>query len=188
MEPNRIWPGSWDPVYRYHNSDHTNLWLVWAKSGCCSRERETCLILISVRSPSHSYELSWYHSEPKRTRMLLHQRQHCPRVWRNFIALRCVNIFCCCWEQGNAFLFCILYSTSFELKHNNDLPLPFLKARLHISRHVDGSVLLCPNVRWSPDTDGGVHCLFWKVISSETASSYSFKIWGSVLCAAEISI
>lgn len=70
-------------------------------------ERETCLILISVRSPSHPYELSWYHSEPKRTRVLLHQRQHCPRVWSNFIALRCVNIFCCCWEQGNAFLFCI---------------------------------------------------------------------------------
>lgn len=162
-------------------------WLLWAKSGCCPRERETCLILISAHSPPHSSELSKHHSEPKATSMFLHHTQHCPRACGNFISLRCVNISCGCWEPGNAFIFCILYFVSFELRHN-DLPLPFLKARLYVSKHMDGFIILCPNVRWSSDTDGGVHGLFWKVISSETASSYSFKIWGSVLCAAEISI
>lgn len=111
-----------------------------------------------------------------------------PRAWVKFYCSKMCNIVYFCWELGNAFLLCIFYFVSFELKHNNNVPLPLWKARLHLSKCVDSSVLLCPNVRWSLVTGGGVHCLFWKVISSETASSYSFKIWSSVLCTAEISI
>lgn len=84
------------------------------------------------------------------------------RVHKYYRSKTC-NISYFCKEPGNAFsfLFCILYFTSFELKHN-DLPWPYLKTRLYSSKHVDSSVTLHLNVRRSSDTDGGVHCLFWK--------------------------
>lgn len=96
---------------------------------------------------------------------------YCSEIYKYFLLLL---------RTGNAFLSCILYSVSFGLKRKSDLPLPFLKAGLSLSKH--------GGVRWSSDTGEGVHCVFWKVISSEPAGSDSFKIWGSVLCAAEISI
>ena len=96
------------------------------------------------KSRFYSYELSKYHFEPKKTSMLIHQRQHFPRVWRNFFALRCVNIFHCFWEPGKAFSFVFCIPSVLSISIIITCHCQFLTVRLYVSKHVDGSVILCP--------------------------------------------
>lgn len=58
----------------------------------------------------------------------------------------------------------------------------FLTARLYASKHVDGSVILCPKCQMVTRYGWGVHCLFWKVISPGNCQQLLFPKYGALFC------
>lgn len=143
--------------------------LAWGQTHTLYIGRQSLNHWLPGKSHAYSYELSKHHLSQRGLAYPIPETT-LQSVWRNFIALRCVTFSTASENQVRCFsffVFCIPLVLSF--KHNNDMPLPFFNSEVI---RIKTRGWLCNSVSQMSDghqiRTGGVHCLFWKVISPKS--------------------